>query len=98
MSEVIKFTAEEMNEVFTLQQDYNEVLITIGKMELDRMNLSKRLKEIEDAKEKLTTEKFNEFEVREKLFLEKITTKYGEGSLSLKDGTFTPVETKPAQG
>jgi hypothetical protein len=98
MSEVIKFTQEEMDEVFTLQQDYNEVLLTIGKIELERMSLQKRMKDIEEAKEKLTTEKFGEFEVREKLFLEKITTKYGEGSLSLKDGTFTPAESKPAQG
>ena len=94
MSEVIKFTQDEMDEVFALQQSYNSVLFTIGNMEIERMGLLKKVKEIEDAKEKLTTEKFSELDVREKVFLEKITAKYGEGSLSLKDGTFIPAPAK----
>jgi hypothetical protein len=90
MSDPIKFTQEEMDEVFSLQQDYNTTLLNLGGMELERMNLAARLKELDEAKDKLVSERFAALNAREKELLGKITEKYGEGSLSLRDGTFTP--------
>ena len=87
--EVIKFTNEEMQEIANLQAEYQKKIYQLGQVKLDE-------KSLEDAKEELArkrNELFNEWadiQTNENQLIQKLAGKYGDGSLNLKDGTFTP--------
>lgn len=93
MSESIKFTEDEISEIKLLQRKFQEKVFEFGKFRLERMQLLNLVKKLEERESKAEQE-YGQLEHMESSLLEKLTKKYGEGSLNLEDGTFIPVEKK----
>jgi len=89
MNNVIKFTNEEMESIRKLQQSYQEKVIVFGQLNIERMAIERSIKELNEAESKLR-EEYLQLQTDETKLLSDLSSKYGDGNLSLKDGTFTP--------
>lgn len=93
MSDVIKFTPEELQSIAKLQSDYQQQIYTLGQLELEQIDLSQQLDQIKDQKNKLL-ESWKNIQQEENNLINNLSQKYGEGSLNVKDGTFRPLKVK----
>lgn len=93
MSEVIKFTQEELQSIAKLQSDYQQHIYTLGQLELEQIDLTQQLDQIKEQKGKLL-ESWKNTQQEENKLLNSLSQKYGEGSLNLKDGTFKALSSK----
>lgn len=91
MSETIKLTEEEFKGVQEIQNKYNETVFKFGQFYLERLSLDEKIKQLIEREEK-TKEELSLIQKEEQEWINKISSKYGDGSLSLKDGTFIPKE------
>jgi predicted nuclease with TOPRIM domain len=91
MSEPIKFTQEELDGLGKIQTKYQENTFRFGQLYLDKRSLDERFKQLTESEASLKNN-FLEIQKEEETWLSSITAKYGEGSLSLKDGTFIPTK------
>ena len=91
MSEPIKFTQEELDGLGKIQSKYQENTYRFGQLYLDKLDLDEKFKQLTEAEASLKNN-FLEIQKEEETWLNSITAKYGEGSLSLKDGTFIPTK------
>jgi hypothetical protein len=91
MPETIKLTEEEFKGVQEIQNKYNETVFKFGQFYLERLNLDEKIKNLVELEEK-TKEELSLIQKEEQEWINKISSKYGDGSLSLKDGTFIPKE------
>jgi hypothetical protein len=89
MSETLKFTDDEVNEIRFLQNKFQEKLIKFGQIQLETIELEDRLTLLKNEQNRLRTE-YISLQRTEQDLMDKLTNKYGEGSLNLKEGTFTP--------
>ena len=87
MSNIIKFTDQEMAEIRMLQEKFQEKVFEFGRFHLERKNLLALVNELEN-REKKAEEEYAQFQKMEEALLEKLTQKYGEGQLNLQNGTF----------
>jgi hypothetical protein len=90
MSDVIKFTEQEMQAIAQLQNDYQQHIFSLGQIDLEKTDLEQQLQELLAKR----TEIFNNWKKTqqdENNLLSTLSQKYGDGSLSLKDGTFKPL-------
>lgn len=90
MSNQIKFTEQELAEIRMLQSKFQDKVFEFGKFRLERMHLLRLVKALEE-REARAEEEYGQIQNMETSLLEKLTAKYGEGSLNLADGTFIPV-------
>ena len=93
MSEPVKFTQEELDEVKLLQEGYRDTIFSLGKLYLHRLNMEEVFKNLAEQEAKLQ-EDFSSFQKKEDVWSEKITKKYGEGNLNLEKGEFIPISPK----
>ena len=91
MAEPIKLTPEELTELKNIQTAYQEKTFAFGQLYIEKLNYEERGKTLKEAEDKIKQELIDT-QKTEQTWVEKITTKYGDGNLSLKDGTFTPTE------
>jgi len=84
-----KFTEEELSSIKSLQQRYQEKLMLFGQLTLERISIDQAIKSVNEAENKARQEYLSLQEEESKL-IETLSSKYGDGSLNLKDGTFTP--------
>ena len=90
MSDVIKFTEQEMQEIATLQAKYQQKIFELGEVQLQEIDLEQTKNSLVEKKNGLL-DKWREIQKEEESLLNKLASKYGNGSLNLKDGTFKPV-------
>lgn len=90
MTNQIKFSDQELAEIRMLQGKFQDKVFEFGRFRLERMHLLKLVKELENREAK-AEEEYVQLQGMENSLLEKLTQKYGEGSLNLTDGTFVPV-------
>jgi hypothetical protein len=90
MENVIKFTEEEMIELRTLNERFQEKVFQFGQFRLERMHLLRLVKELED-REEIAEKEYLDLQNLQTSILDKITKKYGEGRLDLENGTFIPL-------
>ena len=88
MSNTIKLQESEMQALYAIQNKYQEKVLQFGQFYLERMSLDERIKQLADVESK-TKEEFLEIQKEEQQWMEQIANKYGDGNLSIKDGTFT---------
>jgi transposase len=81
----VKFAQEEIKELATIRQGYEEITLALGQLELQKREVKKNETRIND---RLTAA-----EASEKAFLDKIVAKYGEGTFDIATGVFTPKKT-----
>jgi hypothetical protein len=85
-----RFTDEEILSIKTLQQKYQDKLILFGQLNLERLAIEKAIKDLSEA-ETTARKEYADLQSEEEVLLESLSSKYGNGSLNLKDGTFTPI-------
>ena len=89
MSESIKITSEELQEFNVLKDDIQRNIFEFGEFYLEKMELDNLYKRLADKE----TELRNKTEGHKKCeteLMSKILQKYGEGSLNIASGIFTP--------
>ena len=76
------FDATEITELSTIREAYEQITVALGQLEMQRREVTKN--------EKRINEKLAGIEAQEKVFLDKIVAKYGEGTFDINTGIFTP--------
>ena len=89
MKQSIKLEDSELKKLNDIQSRYQEKVIQFGQFYLERLALDEKIKNLADAENK-TKEEFVAIQQDEQQWMNEIASKYGDGNLSLKDGTFTP--------
>ena len=90
IKESVKFTPEEMSEFQELSRKYQDNLIRLGQLYINRLELEDKHNSLNEEEKKLKLE-YATLQKLEDGLLAKVTAKYGEGSLDPASGVFTPV-------
>jgi len=88
-SKEIKFTQQEIDSLMNLKQSYTNIELSLGKLEVARMQTEQRLDNIENDKLRLENS-YVEAQANEAQIVGELTEKYGVGNLDINTGTFTP--------
>ena len=78
------FTPEELNQIKELRNQLNQLTYKFGQYSLSKIKL-------EETGDKLKEELFN-LEAQEKNLAQSLSNKYGNGSIDIETGTFTPAQ------
>ena len=81
-SEPTKFTEEEMKELGDIRQSYEQITLALGRLYLQKREI--------DSEERRINNELENTEKAEKVLLQKILEKYGEGTVDPNTGVFTP--------
>jgi hypothetical protein len=76
------FDASELQELTAIREAYEQATVSLGQLEMQKRELIKT--------EKRVNERLTAIEAQEKVFLDKIVAKYGEGTFDINTGIFTP--------
>ena len=87
----IKFTQEELDSLSNLKNAYAQLELSLGKVEMERIQVDQRAEQIEGEKLSLETQ-INELQKQERVLVESLNEKYGAGNLDPNTGVFTPNE------
>lgn len=90
MSDVIKFTDQEMQSIAKLQNDYQQHIFILGQIDLEKTDLEQQIKELSIRRNEVF-ENWKKTQQEENNLLSSLSQKYGDGSLNIKDGTFKPI-------
>jgi predicted nuclease with TOPRIM domain len=82
MSNEIRFTDQELEELKDLQNQYQSVIYGLGQIQVEKRLLESREIELNSVYDSLGQ--------KEKELLDSLNQKYGSGTLNLENGTFTP--------
>ncbi len=85
VNQPVKFSDEEIRELTAIREGYDAVVVALGQLEIQKRELAKN--------EARVNERLVAIENQEKVFLDKIVAKYGEGSFDIATGIFTPKKT-----
>ena len=89
-SKEVKFTKKEIDSLQQLRSDYANVELSLGKLEIARMQSEQQLDNIENNKLRLETQ-YTTLQRTESQIVSELTEKYGVGNLDINTGKFTPV-------
>lgn len=78
----VVFDSTEILEMNGIRESYDQLTIALGQLEMQKRELGKN--------ERRVQEKLVAIEAQEKVFLDKIVAKYGEGTFDVNTGIFTP--------
>lgn len=78
----IVFEASELQEMNNIREAYDQLTIALGQIEMQKREIAKN--------EKRNLDRLTSVEAQEKVFLDKIVAKYGEGTFDVNTGIFTP--------
>ena len=93
MADETKFSEDEMKSLKNLQTNYLEIQDKFGQLAIARLNLQTQAKQLTTLEEQYKKD-FVECQEKEKDLVDKLTEKYGQGTLDPKTGIFTPTEKK----
>ena len=91
--QVIKVSEEELKKIRDLRQSYQDITYQLGQTEFQITDLTKILKDLTEAKNKVISQ-YDELKKLERTHFEELNKKYGMGSLDVETGLFTPIENK----
>jgi len=91
MSETIKFTKEELDQITALKESNNQKIAEFGQIELELLLANQRIEALDDAKNKLQ-EDYVELQNKERNLVQQLNEKYGAGQVDLSSGEFIPVK------
>jgi len=92
-SNQIKFTKEELSGIREVRNSFNNITTNFGNLEVQRIQTEQRLSAIEQQKV-IAENEYNQVIQQEVELLNNLNEKYGQGSLDLEKGVFTPIEEK----
>ena len=89
----IKFTKEEMNSLSDLRNSFAQLELSLGKVEIARIQSEQRMEQLVNEKLRLETQ-LNDIQNNEKILVQSLNEKYGAANLNPDTGVFTPNEIK----
>lgn len=89
MADTTKLESNELAEVRMLQEKFQQKVVDLGKLDLQKWQIEDAQKSIVEQEKKLKDEWAN-LQKMERELMDKLLKKYGEGSLDLVNGTFIP--------
>lgn len=84
-----QFSQEDLQEIQTLRVASNEVITQLGQIEAETFLTHKRLEQLAESKNMLQV-KFEKLQEQETGLLRTLTEKYGDGTVDVDSGEFTP--------
>jgi len=87
----VKLTSDELAEILALNNEYQEILINLGQINLRRDTLKREEESLQTAE----TEHYNSYDETQKKeanFKQRIVRKYGQGEIDLESGVYTKSE------
>jgi len=88
-----KFTENELLKIKKLQELYADIIQKMGQLELQIVDIEKILNDLKNDKSESLVKYQNAKKMEEDLVHE-LTEKYGEGSIDINTGDFTPSNPK----
>lgn len=88
-NKTVKLSESEIGSLREIQNKINTKLWEFGQLYIERLALDEKFKLLTDAETKLRTD-YAAIQQEEQKWIDSISDKYGNGNLSIKDGTFTP--------
>ena len=79
-----KFTQEEINSLKSFQTRIEQVLAQLGRVHYSKIKLNEQ--------ENVLKSEIQKIEKEEQELAQKLSDKYGKGSLDIETGTFTPIK------
>jgi peptidoglycan hydrolase CwlO-like protein len=89
MAEEIKFTDEEIKAYLDLQAKYQNNIVQMGQLNIRGYQIDDAIAKLKEDEQKLKDE-YLALQKEEETLLTETTKKYGEGSLDIATGVFTP--------
>ena len=89
MADPIKFSDEEMQKLAGLQTSYREKMEKFGQVKVQRLLLTQQLSALESAAQQVEVE-YKDVQESEKKLVDTLNKKYGQGTLDVETGIFTP--------
>jgi hypothetical protein len=88
-----KLTKEEIQEIKTLNEEKNKLTFNFGRLKTDMILVDAKMKELVKMEEDMVAN-FKGNETKAKKIMEKLNKSYGDGSIDIDTGTFTPTAKK----
>ena len=80
----VKFTPQEIEELNSFQKTMNTLVFRLGQIQVTKIQIKEQETILKEALKKQQQE--------EKKLADKLSKKYGQGSLDIETGTFTPTK------
>ena len=90
MSENKKLTAEELQQIKDMQQQYNKFIFELGSVEAQLQNVL-ATKELIETEKSNVLEDIKKLGEREKELINGLQAKYGVGNIDIESGEITPL-------
>ena len=87
----IKFTKDEIKSLNELKAGYDNIQLSLGRLEVIRIQTENKLEQISNERLRLETQ-YSNLVNDEKLILDELNEKYGPGNLDPNTGVFTPTK------
>ena len=87
----IKFTKDEIKSLNELKAGYDNIQLSLGRLEVIRIQTENKLEQISNERLRLETQ-YSNLVNDEKLILDELNEKYGPGNLDPDSGVFTPIK------
>ena len=85
----IKFTKDEIKSLNELKAGYDNIQLSLGRLEVIRIQTENKLEQISNERLRLETQ-YSNLVNDEKVLLDELNEKYGPGNLDPTTGVFTP--------
>ena len=95
--EQIKIEEKDLKELQNLNEEKSKLTIDFGRLKTDMILVDAKMKELSKMEDDMVS-KFKGNETKAKKMMEKFNKKYGDGSININDGTFTPSPKENGQG
>ena len=89
METTTKFTEEELKSIQEIQQEYQNKVVQLGQVELEKIFLKQRQESVEKL-DGTVKEEFSKLQDKERELVKGLNEKYGPGTLNPQTGEFTP--------
>ena len=73
-----QLTAEELQQIRDLKQEYNNLVFTLGELQIKKTDIEEDIKTLSESRKTLYD--------KEKVLAKQLQDKYGEGSINLETG------------
>ena len=90
-SKEIKFTKDELTNIESIRDGFNEVQTLLGRLEIQRIQTEQALENIHNDKLRLET-RYSDLVDEERKVVSDLQEKYGPGNLDPDTGVFTPIK------
>ena len=94
METTTKFTEEELKSIQEIQQEYQNKVVQLGQVELEKIFLKQRQESVEKLDESVKSD-FAKLQDKERELVKGLNEKYGPGTLNPQTGEFTPAPPQP---